>query len=84
VVSTPGAHFCSADVTNFYLNMPMERHEFVCMLFTLIPEEIIQEYGLHTLVDHKGFVLARIEKGMYGLLQAGMLANKLLRAVLIN
>jgi hypothetical protein len=79
VVSTPGAHFCSADVTNFYLNTPMECHEFVHIPFTLIPEEIIWEYCLHTLVDHKGFVLVRIGKGMYGLLQAGMLANKLLK-----
>jgi hypothetical protein len=79
VVCTQGAHFCSADVTNFYLNTPMECHEFVHIPITLIPEEIIRKYCLHTLVDHKGFVLVRIEKGMYGLLQAGMLANKLLK-----
>jgi hypothetical protein len=79
VVSTLGAKFCSADGTNFYLNMPMECHEFVCIPINLIPEEIVQAYCLHTLVDPKGFVLARIKKGMYRLLQAGMLANKLLK-----
>jgi hypothetical protein len=39
----------------------------------------MNEYQLHTLVDSKGFVLACIKKGMYGLLQPGMLANKLLK-----
>jgi hypothetical protein len=42
VVSTPGAQFCSADVTNFYLNMPMDRHEFVRIPINLIPNEIVQ------------------------------------------
>jgi hypothetical protein len=28
-ISTPGARFCSADVTNFYLNTPMEHEEYV-------------------------------------------------------
>jgi hypothetical protein len=79
VVSIPGAQFCSADVTNFYLNTPMDRHEFVRIPFNLIPDEIVHEYRLHNLVDSKGFVLTRIEKGMYGLPQAGMLANKLLK-----
>jgi hypothetical protein len=55
-VSTLGAKFCSADVS-FYLNMPMEWHEFVCILFNLIPDEIISEYALCNLVNNKGFVL---------------------------
>jgi hypothetical protein len=79
VVSTPGAKFCSANVTNFYLNTPMDRHEFVRIPINLIPDEILHEYKLYNLVNSKGFVLARIEKGMYGILQAGMLANKLLQ-----
>jgi hypothetical protein len=76
VVSTPGPKFCSANVTNFYLNMPMARHEFVCIPINLIPDKILHEYQLYNLVDSKGFILARIKKGMYGLPQAGMLANK--------
>jgi hypothetical protein len=80
VVSTPGAKFCLADVTNFYLNTPTEQHEFVRIPFNLIPDEIVAEYDLHKLVDMKGFVLVRVEKGMYGLPQAGILADKLLQA----
>jgi hypothetical protein len=78
-VDHPGRTICSANMTNFYLNMPMDRHEFVCIPINLIPDEILHEYQLHNLVDSKGFVLACIEKGMYGLLQAGMLVNKLLQ-----
>jgi Reverse transcriptase (RNA-dependent DNA polymerase) len=79
VISTPGAKFCTADVTNFYLNTPMEREEYVRIPINLIPPEIIGEYKLMALVDGNGSVLARVDKGMYGLPQAGMLANKLLK-----
>jgi hypothetical protein len=78
-ISTPGARFCSADVTNFYLNTPMEREEYVRIPFELIPHEIIDEYNLKEL-EHKGNVYARVDKGMYGLPQSGILANKLLKS----
>jgi hypothetical protein len=80
VVSTQGAAFCSADVTNFYLNTPMEQEEYVCVHISLIPEEIIQEYQLQALINSKGHILGCVEKGMYGLPQAGILAKKLLKA----
>jgi hypothetical protein len=38
----------------------------------------MHEYNLETKIKN-GAVLARIDKGMYGLLQAGILANKLLK-----
>jgi hypothetical protein len=80
VVSTPGAKFWAANVTNFYLNTPMEQHEFARVPFNLIPNEIVLEYELSRLVDKKGFVLVQVEKDMYRLPQAGILANKLLQA----
>jgi hypothetical protein len=43
----------------------------------LHPDEIIQEYQLLTLL-HNGFIYIQIDKGMYGLPQAGILANQLL------
>lgn len=57
----------------------MEREEYVRIQLSLIPDEIIHEYHLMELVDEKGNVLARVDKGMYGLPQAGMLVNKLLK-----
>ena len=46
---------------------------------TQIPDEIIAEYNLKHKVHSDGFVYIEIQKGMYGLPQAGMLANKLLK-----
>ncbi|KAL7480205.1 hypothetical protein ACHAW6_011039 [Cyclotella cf. meneghiniana] len=43
----------------------------------LLPTEIIDAYGLVN-KELDGWVYVRIEKGMYGLPQAGILANKLL------
>jgi hypothetical protein len=78
MISTPNARFCSMDITNFYLNTPMDQPEFVRILVHLIPDEILEEYSLVLLV-HRGMVLAIVEKGMYGLPQAGALANALLK-----
>jgi hypothetical protein len=58
----------------------MDCHEFMCIPINLIPGKVLQEYQPHNLVDSKGFVLAHIKKGMYGLPQKGMLANKLLNS----
>lgn len=77
VLSTPNAKYMCADVKNFYLNTPMDRPEYMRIPITLIPQEIIDEYHLHA-IEHNGFVYVEINKGMYGLPQAGILANKLL------
>jgi hypothetical protein len=79
VVSTPEAKFCTADVTNFYLNTPMDEPEFVLIHISLIPQEIIDEYNLMEFVNEQGYVLVQVSKGMYGLPQAGALANRLLK-----
>ena len=44
-----------------------------------ILDEIIYEYNLKEKVHTDGYVYIEIQKGMYGLPQAGMLANKLLK-----
>ena len=43
-----------------------------------IPDEIKLEYNLQNLVVD-GWIYVEIRKGMYGLPQAGILANKLLK-----
>jgi hypothetical protein len=78
VISTKNSEFISIDIKNFYLNTPLERFEYVRIPLSLIPQEIIHEYKLAALVknDH---VMAVVEKGMYGLPQAGKLAANLLK-----
>jgi hypothetical protein len=78
VISTPEARFMGIDVKNFYLNTPMDRYEYMRLPIDLIPDEIIAQYTLLPLV-HNGYVYMEIRQGMYGLPQAGMLANKLLQ-----
>jgi hypothetical protein len=77
-LSTPNARMCCLDVKNYYLNTPLERPEYMRILLSLIPQEIILEYNLSDIVHRDGYVYIQINKGMYVLPQAGILANKLL------
>ena len=67
-----------ADIANFYLNNPMNRYEYMKLPLDIIPEEIIQQYNLRNL-EHKGFVYMETQKGMYGIPQAGNIANDKLK-----
>ena len=66
------------DIANFYLNNPMNRYEYMKLRLEIIPEGIIQQYNLRNLA-HKGFVYIEIQKGVYGLPQAGKIANDKLK-----
>ncbi len=79
VVSRPKRRYCTMDVKNFYLNTPMNWPEFMRIHIDDIPEEIILQYNLRELVHTDGYVYIEIGKGMYGLPQAGILANELLQ-----
>lgn len=43
-----------------------------------IPDDVIEEYNLREIVSSDGWAYIEIQKGMYGLPQAGILAQKLL------
>ena len=72
------------DISNFYLNTPMERFEYARIPLADIPEEIIKEYSLLKYVDGHDCVYIQIQKGMYGLPQAGILAQELLEKRMAN
>ena len=72
------AKFMSIDIFNFYLITPLEEFEYLRMHMKTIPQEIIKEYDLEKL-QHNGWVYIEIRKGAYGLPQAGVLANDLLK-----
>jgi len=84
VVSTLNAKFMSIDISNFYLNTPMERFEYLKLKLTDVPEEVQLEYKLSDKATADGFVYVEIRKGMYGLLQSGLLAQQLLEERLNN
>ena len=56
VISTPGAKCLIADVKNFYLNNDLPEPEYMKLNIHIIPQEIIDEYALHKLVDENGWV----------------------------
>jgi hypothetical protein len=78
ILSTEDAAMMMMNIKNYYIGTPLPRFEYMKMLLSRFPEEIIQKYNLNALaVD--GWVYIEIRKGMYGLKQAGLLANQLLQ-----
>ena len=73
-ISTPSARFMGADIHNFYLNNDLPAPEYMRLPIKIILLEIIKEYNLLPLV-HNEFIYIRIDKGMYGLSQAGKIAH---------
>ena len=65
-------------MNNFYLKNPINRYEYMKLPLDTIPKKIIRQYTLKNLA-HKGFVYMETPKGMYGLPQAGKIANDKLK-----
>jgi hypothetical protein len=61
-----------------YLETPLDRYEYMRMPLDLFPDNIVNHYDLKRKAKN-GFVYMEIRRGMYGLPQAGILANKLLK-----
>ena len=68
------AELITADITDFYLNTPLDRNEFMSINLKHIPPDIQERYKIHDMV-HNGYILMEISKGIYGLPQAGKLAQ---------
>ena len=66
------------DIENFYLGTPMERFEYMKIPLDVFPQSTIDQYNLHQHA-HQSFVYLEVRKAIYGLPQAGILANQLLR-----
>ena len=84
VISTPGAKFANADISNFYLGTPLTRPEYAKIKLSDVPDEIIEEYNLRAKATSDGWIYIKVVKGMYGLPQAGSLAHDLLEKRLNN
>ena len=57
----------------------MNRYEYIHIPVDRIPQDSMQQYGLKRLIVNN-HVLVEIRKGMYGLPQAGLIAQKCLNA----
>jgi hypothetical protein len=65
------------DIKNYYLGTLLERYEYVRIPVSMVVDKIMDENNLHAMV-HNGYLYVEVRKGMYGLPQAGLLANVLL------
>ena len=84
IISTPNAKFMTIDIKDFYLKTPMSRYEYFRMKLELFPEDIIEEYDLRNKVDANVKVHCEVRRGMYGLPQAGIIAQELLEKRLLT
>ncbi len=78
VISTPNAEFMTINIKDFYLMTPMDQYEYFRMKLELFPPDIIDKYGLHDKVDADGNVFCEVQRRMYGLPQAGIIAQDFL------
>eukprot|EP00957_Ditylum_brightwellii_P008270 625627-Ditylum_brightwellii.AAC.1 len=54
--------------------MPMKEYEHMNIPIELIPDKIIEQYNLKA-IAHNNNIYIKIQKGMYGILQAGHIAH---------
>jgi hypothetical protein len=76
-----GARYGTADVKDFFLSSTMAIYQYMRVHRRYIPQEVIDEYNLtEDHFDSKGYAYLEIQKGMYGLKEASVLAYDQLRA----
>jgi Reverse transcriptase (RNA-dependent DNA polymerase) len=75
VVSTPRARAACIDLKDFYLGNTLPEFEYVFFRRDTIPDEFFEQYKHIIFVTADGYIYARVEKGMYGLRQAGKVAS---------
>ena len=76
VILTKGAQYCTIDLKDFYLNAPMKWPEYMWMKLKDLPQEFLDLHHLNKIVEDNRNVYTKRQKGMYGLPQAGILAQQ--------
>jgi hypothetical protein len=77
ILSTPGAKYTCLDMKSYYLTAALDQYEYMKMPIASFPQWIIEQYVLNKQV-HRGFIYLEMRCAVWGLPQAGILANKLL------
>ena len=67
--------FMTIDISNFYLNTPMERPKYLQLKISDMPNNITEQYKMNEKINPNGYVYVKIQKGMYGLPQSGSIAQ---------
>jgi hypothetical protein len=82
IISTAGTKFMTMDINDFYLNTLMARYEYMRLRITDMPDDVIEHYNLKDKATPDSYIYFEIQKGMYSLPQAGIIAQKLLEECL--
>jgi len=78
IISTPNTKLMTMYIKDFYLNTTMARYEDMHLQLANVPEDVIMHYRLNELATPEGYIYCEIQKGMYDLPQAGIIAQQLL------
>ena len=76
MVCNPLAKCLLGDIKRFYLNNILPDPEFMRIPLKITPQEIVDAYNLATLVENQVWIYMRIEKVVYVLKQARIIANQ--------
>jgi hypothetical protein len=66
------------DIKSFYLSAALEYYEYMKIPYALFPRWTIEQYELERHV-HNGYIFLEMRRAVWGLPQAGILANKKLK-----
>jgi hypothetical protein len=77
-LSTIEAKMMIMDIKSYCLGTPLPIYAYIRLPLTILPRDIIEKYNLKRLAV-SGWLYLDIRKGVYGLKQAGLLANQLLQ-----
>ena len=74
-VISDNSHWLTIDIKDYYLNTPLPRPEYLRIALKFIPPTTMSKYNLQSYVRNNA-VLFEVNKGMYSLPQAGLLAQQ--------
>ena len=83
-ISTPGAHFMTIDIKDFYLMTLLDQYKYMRLKMANLTKDVIQQYNLQDKVTKYGYVYLEIRQRMYELPQVGILTQKQLEKRLIT
>jgi hypothetical protein len=78
IISTPNAKIMTINIKDFFLVMPMDCYKYFRIKLKLFPYDIINKYALRDKVDVDSNIFCKVQCGMYGLPQAGIIGQDLL------
>ena len=65
-------------IQDFYLHTPMAQSEYLRLKLSDLPNSVVQHYNLEDKATRDGYMYVDIKRGMYGLPQAGLIAQQLI------